>query len=364
MQENAQKNIYDAPEVNTDAIKCKGCGGNMVFDPSTQKLKCPYCNYTEDFGSDGTVEEIAIEDALKKNESWQSETSSFRCTNCGAKIHTDKSITATICPFCGTAHVVKEADLEGIKPNAVIPFKLTVADVIKNFKSWTKKKLFAPRKFKKTASTDKIKGVYMPLFTFDSQTESVYEGRIGEYKTRTVRTKNGTRTETYTEWRHVSGTLSHFFDDIYINAGKRIDSKNVYNLLPFDYASVKAYDNAYLSGFYAHHYEKDISTCWKEAREEIDKKIKDLIVSKYHCDCVDYLNVSTHHSNVTFKYILAPVYIINYSYKKKNYTIYCNGSTGKFTGKTPVSPLRVAIAVVLGIAVVVGLTFLFMYLNE
>ncbi len=358
MAENAVKEVYDAPEVDTDAIKCKGCGSNMTFDPATQKLKCSYCGYTEEFDSSSFVQEIAIEEALRKNEKWSSETTSFRCDNCGAKITAGKSETATMCPFCGTAHVVKVEDLEGIKPNVVIPFKIGKESIIEKFKTWAKKKLFAPGDFKKNTGMDKVKGVYMPVFTFDSNTNSVYEGRIGERRTRTVRTKNGTRTETYIAWRYVNGTLAHFFDDVYVNASEKLNAKTMKKLSPFDKNDNRVYSNEYLSGFYAYRYEKGIDDCWSEARGIMDKQIKQFILDKYGCDVVDYLNISTSHSSVTFKYVLLPVYLITYAYKNKAYTVYCNGSTGKIVGKTPVSPWKVALAV-LGIAVIaVGIYFL------
>ena len=53
-----------------------------------------------------------------------------------------------------------------------------------------------------------------------------------------------------------------------------------------------------------------------------------------------------------------PVYRLNYRFKKKDYNVAVNGNTGRITGKTPVSPLRVTIAVLLGLALVFGLGYL------
>ncbi len=347
--------------VSSDSVKCKSCGSNMIFDPDTQKLKCTYCGYTEDFLKSVEVEELDIENALKKNEKWSSETLVFQCDNCGAQIVAEKGQTAVLCPFCGTSHVTAVEDLEGIRPNAVLPFTISKEQVAENFRNWSKKKLFAPGEFKRTTRVDKIKGVYMPFFTFDSQTESVYEGRVGDTYTRTVQTKDGTRTETYTVWRHVSGTLSHFFDDVLINAGREGEGVNLNKLAPFDWSGIKVFENKFLTGYFARRYEKDLQTCWGNAKDVMDKELRDMIIARCHCDVVDYVNVHTRHSNVKYKYVMLPVYVINYNYKKKHYTIYANGTTGKIIGKSPVSPAKASIAGVIGAIVVAGVILLIYY---
>ena len=85
--------------------------------------------------------------------------------------------------------------------------------------------------------------------------------------------------------------------------------------------------------------------------------MRQLILNHYNCDVIDYLNVSTQHQNVTYKYILLPVYRLNYRFKKKEYPVLVNGNSSRVTGKAPVSPLRVAIAVLLGLALVLAIIY-------
>ena len=311
MEENL--NLAAEANKNVDNIKCKSCGSNMTFDPDTQMLKCAYCGYTEDFSKSSDVQEISIEDALKNNAKWNTETLVYRCDNCGARIVAEKGQTSGRCPFCSTPHVVAEEDLEGIRPNAVVPFKLSKNVISEIFKKWVKHKIFAPNDFKKKAAAENVKGVYMPFFTFDSKTDSVYEGRVGDEHTRTVKDSDGnSHTETYVVWRRVKGTFSHFFDDVLINAGTRFDGHKLNKLSPFDWSGACVYENRFLSGYVAHHYERDIQTCWGEAKTEMDNKLRQMIIASFHCDKVDYLNVKTRHSEVTYKYVMLPVYVISY----------------------------------------------------
>ena len=87
--------------------------------------------------------------------------------------------------------------------------------------------------------------------------------------------------------------------------------------------------------------------------------IKNAILRKHNCDVVGHLNTSTTHSNVTYKYVLLPIYYLNYHYKKKSYEVNVNGSTGRVLGKSPVSPLKVLIAIAVGAAAFFGLYYLF-----
>ena len=87
-----------------------------------------------------------------------------------------------------------------------------------------------------------------------------------------------------------------------------------------------------------------------------------MILGQYVYDCVGYLNVSTSHENVTYKYVMLPVWVGNYTYGRKLYNFYVNGTTGKVAGKRPVSPWKVLGLVFAGLALAAGL-FLLWYFN-
>ena len=71
---------------NSETVKCENCGSNMIFDPLTQTLKCEYCGTFVDFTKDANVKELEIQQGFENGESWQNETNSYRCENCGAKV--------------------------------------------------------------------------------------------------------------------------------------------------------------------------------------------------------------------------------------------------------------------------------------
>ena len=240
-----EKEISTTPisemEIETDNYKCRSCGSNMVFDPESGNLKCPHCQSVvalTDTIHDGENDLIVD---LGKLPQWDSETKVYKCENCGARVVLEKSETSSTCPFCSTAQVVCTEELPGIKPHAIIPYALSIQSAIEKVKAWAKKKLYAPKKFKKTITPDNMKGVYMPSFTFDSETSSVYQGRIGKTHTKTVGSGKNRRTQTYVVWRNISGTYDMFYDDVLITSGSKFAQKDLDKLAPYDTNASKKY---------------------------------------------------------------------------------------------------------------------------
>ncbi len=355
------KNEFGEEElkVSTESAKCSSCGANMVYDPERNALYCPHCGAERKFQDSSVAEERDFMSGLSADSQWKAdETTVFRCDNCGAKVVLDKRETAKFCPFCGTAHVEKVDELAGLKPNGVLPFSFGAEKALEYSKAWARKRFFAPRKFKKHLESKNVSGVYAPCFTFDSSTYSVYRGRIGTTHTRTVGSGKNQRTETYVVWRNISGSYNFKFDDVLVASGSKIGQKEIEKIQPFDTNNAKVYQEKYLLGFMAYHYDRELSDCWVTAKEKMDKSIRSSILGKYSYDRVDYLNVSTSHERVTYKYGMIPVYVGNFTFKQKLFNFFVNGNTGKTWGKYPKSFWKILLVVLLGVAAAAGLVYL------
>lgn len=362
MEDLLSKNNEDNNKnVQTTSVKCASCGANMVFDPVSQTLNCSHCGTKQSFKKDLFANEIDIISGIVSNEKWsQKDVTAYFCDNCGAKSVFSKGQTSTECPFCGTSHVTKIEEIEGVKPNGVLPFSFGEDKGVEFAKIWAKKRFFAPRKFKKNLTTKNVKGVYTPCFTFDSFTISFYTAKLGTTRYRTIGSGKDRRTESYTEWRIVRGSFSWRFDDVLITAGEKLDQKNLDKINPFDTNKSNAYDENFLLGFSAYHYDRDINDCWNDAVKIMDNQLKSLILGQYSYDKLGCINVATNHNEVTYKYVLLPVYVGNFSYNKKLYNFYVNGTNGKVYGKAPVSFLKIVFTVLTSIALI-GLIGLLIY---
>lgn len=343
-------------KVVTNMRKCNGCGSNMIFDPESQKLLCKHCGSTQSVNLTTYSREIDITSGFFMDNEWKNdENDVFECDNCGAKVVLSRGETAKECPFCRTPHVVKISGLSGVKPNAIIPFTITKEKANEYAGNWAKKGLFVSSRFKKSFKTKLLDGVYVPAFTFDSVTASSYNGKIGITKTKTVGYGKNRRTVTYTEWRMIYGNFYRNYDDILTTGGSKFGQDSLDKISPYKTNASCQYEENFLLGYMAYHYDKGFEDCWSNAKSIIDKDIRRAILSQYHYDTLGFLDVKTSHSNVTFKYVMLPVYMGNYNFKGKNYNYSINGTTGKIYGKKPISALKVLGAVLAGLSLVVGI---------
>ncbi len=348
-------------EEETKITKCPSCGANMIWSAEDGCLLCPYCETKEEIKGMASAEQ-AFETLLAVDGAWSDETHVFRCDNCGAVEILDKRDIARSCSFCGTTNIVETKELPGLKPTAVVPFRVGVEKAIEGVKKWAKKKFFAPRSFKKTVTPEGVSGIYNPAFTFDTNTYSTYSGVLGKYYYRTKKVNGKTVRERYIRYFNISGSWSMTFDDILVQASTRIEQKYIDKMQPFDTNQSSKYEPEYLSGYSATQYTKDGMSCWAEAKQTIQAKIRSAILSRYIYDIVVSLDVKTACNGITYKYLLLPVYVGHCNYRKKLYNFFVSGYNGKVAGKTPVSALRV-LGVVLGsLALIVGLGCLIMYL--
>ena len=348
--------------------KCPNCGAPLKFDPTSGKLTCSHCKSKVEFEQSKDVQErdfVEMYDFTPWNEG---DVAAYRCANCGASSVLARTTLATSCPFCGSPVVLDEKATGLVRPDSLVPFEVNEKEAVSLLSAWRKRRIFAPNRFRKHTSTKSIKGVFVPVWTFDCETVSRYNGRLGKHKTRTVRRNGKTYTETYTEWFHVSGDISSDFDDVMIAGDNNVEGKYFNEVKRIDKSKYAVYSDEYLAGYIADNYTVGPLDAYKAARRQMDEAIRNRIIYRYSADVVGYLNVDTTVISKSFKYMLFPVYVAATKYKGKLYNQYVAGfwsditkSKAHVSGTFPKSGLKIFFTVLAGIAAVVGLVFLLMY---
>lgn len=338
--------------------KCPNCSGTMDFDPATGGLHCPYCDYCEEIKGDLNDFKSAQEQDFYSAETmgncdWGVEKKTVICKNCGAQSIYDALQIAGECPYCGSNQVMEEKTEETLAPGGVVPFKVTAVQAGQNFIKWLKKKLFCPSPAKKMAKPEAFKGIYLPYWTFDADTDTNYTARYG--KTRTYKDSKG-NVHTKTDWYRTSGTYREFINDEAVPATGSEDTGILKGLEPFNTEDNVKYKPEYIAGFASERYAVGLKDAWETAKTDISYHIKSEIEKKvrseHFADQVADVIANTVYTGITYKYLLLPVWISSFMYKSKLYRFMVNGQTGKVAGKTPVSPVRVAIALALAAAVI------------
>ena len=77
----------------------------------------------------------------------------------------------------------------------------------------------------------------------------------------------------------------------------------------------------------------------------MDAKVQALAAQQVPGDTFRNLNVRADYSAQTFKHILAPVWLLSYTYGARVFQCAMNGVTGAIRGEYPKSPWKVALLV-------------------
>jgi hypothetical protein len=229
------------------------------------------------------------------------------------------------------------------------------------------KKIYGTWALKNSYQAQRMTGMYIPCWTYDSNTYSTYTAEAGEYYYVTEtdwveedgKRKMVTRQVRKIRWHFTSGDYSEFFNDILVNASKQIDNQLMSKLEPFNLSELVHYSPEFLSGFLAERYSITLKDGWNIAINKINSMIHNGIIKKIHADEVRNLNVNTAYNDIKYKHILLPIWLSAYTYKNKVYRYMINGQTGEVQGHAPVSPWKVAGLVALGLILI--LLFLWLY---
>ncbi|MEB2281941.1 hypothetical protein LAV73_18395 [Lysinibacillus xylanilyticus] len=358
----------NAKQVKLDFdAECPSCSASIEFNPETGRLACPYCGYETEIAAPEKQEEKVAQEMdfamaeERGNFNWGVEKKTVICKSCAAETIYDALQVADSCPYCGSNQVMEASAENTLAPNGVCAFEITDKQAGENFQSWIKGKWFTPRAAKESAKPDSFKGVYLPYWTFDTKTSSRYSARYGRH--RTVTDKDG-NTRTETDWYSTSGFYQEFIDDHLISATTRYDRNMMRKIEPFNLLNNKAYKPEYVSGFLSERYSIGLQDGWSQAKREISDHLNTQITSKirweHNADVVSNLHFSTTHDDITYKYLMLPIWLSSFRYKEKIYRFMVNGQTGRVGGDAPISPLRVTIAVILSLITIAIIWYFFL----
>ena len=358
------------PSVRQSHFPCVQCGAKLLFAPGTSSLKCPYCGADNVIAQSAqAVEELDYHAALRQvaQAADLQDRVTIRCPSCAAETTLDPNVSADACPFCGSPVVTEGAASKVIKPKALLPFYVTQEQADRQFRQWIAGLWFAPSKLKRLGRKEvSLSGIYVPYWTYDSNTTSDYTGQRGEYYwvTETYTTfVNGksvirTRQVRHTRWYPAAGTVRNRFNDILILAARSLPQKCTEKLEPWDLQNLVPYADEYLSGFRAETYQVQLAEGFEIAKEIMDDAIRQSIRSDIGGDEQRIHSVRTRYDDITFKHLLLPIWISAYRYKDRVFRFLVNARTGEVQGQRPWSAVKIVLlilAILAAIAATVAL---------
>jgi hypothetical protein len=344
---------------------CPACGAEAIWNPAKQALICPFCGTTSPAKLDATTGAIVEHDlavALRgigdDKRGWQTEKRYVKCQSCQAISVLDPQRQAQRCEFCGSAQLVPyEQAKDTFRPESVLPFKVPEDQARDGIRSWYGKLWLAPNALKRRALTDTVKGIYLPYWTFDARVEANWSAEAGHYYYTTETYTDGSgRTQTrqvqHVRWEPAAGHVSHFFDDDLICASVGVHPGLLREIEPFPTQELVPYDAGYVAGWVVERYQIDLITAASAARAAMDEKLRQMCAAQIPGDTYRNLVVQADYSGQTFKHILAPVWLLTYTFGTRSFQAVMNGVTGAIRGEYPKSWVKVTLLVIAIIVVV------------
>lgn len=355
--------------MNAQQFPCKNCGANLAFEPGTRVQKCDYCGFENPIiESLEPIEELDYATYLNYvtrvekagSRAAKTEDRIAHCNTCGADISLPEHTSADACAYCGSSVVMKETN-RVITPQSLLPFGLDGQKARGLFKQWLASRWFTPGDFKRKAvAASGLQGIYVPYWTFDSQTTTDYRGERGdnyfeiEPYTEIVNGEMVTRTRQVVRirWRMVGGRVRRFFDDVLVLGSRTLPRKLTQALEPWELNQLVAYDEKYLSGFRAEKYQVGLRPGFANAHQLMEGKIRRDIRRDIGGDHQRIHSLDIRHGHIRFKHILLPIWVSAYRYRKKVYRFLVNGRSGEIQGERPFSVAKILLTALLGAALI------------
>ena len=379
--------------------QCPACTGPLHYSAKSGKLECDYCGSSFDVAdiealyahkeaeaaaakqaADAKADAAAAAeteaaqaaaqsgnvggwDTSGLSSDWGADADGLRvysCPSCGAELICDETTAATSCPYCGNPTVVPGQFSGALRPDFILPFRLTKDDAVQALRAHYKGKPFLPKSFTSANHIEQIQGVYVPFWLFDGGAEgsasyrasntSVYE--TGDYEV--------TETMHYDVFR--AGSIA--FEKIPVDASSKMPDDHMDSIEPFDYAQMQPFSTAYLPGYLADKYDVSVDDSRDRAdarcRETLAQALRDTVTGYGTC-VTDHTDIRLHRGKV--HYALLPVRMLSTKWNGESFLFAMNGQTGKLVGDLPTDRGRYwgtfgAIAGVVTVALTVILQFM------
>ena len=288
----------------------------------------------------------------------------FRCQKCAAEVRTEPDQRSYVCPFCDSTYVVefRPEETGRQRPEFIIGFGVTPEAAQEKFHAWFRDNgWFRPGDLVMNAVVEKMRGVYLPFWSFTMLAQSDWAANVGEYwyrtETYTERDEKGntvtrTRQVQETEWWPLAGRHHSYQRGYLVSASRGLSQSDADSIQPYQLPALRRYEPYFLAGWLCEEYSvgrgEALQKCEQVFYERESQQVAQFLPGNTHSN----LEVRTHFSRISSDLILLPVYVLSYHYHGKLYRFVMNGQTGRFVGNKPVSWTRVLVAVGLAAAAV------------
>lgn len=303
---------------------CKNCNGILIYNSIKKSFICDSCNTQYQKEDLQSLTSNKIQDDF------------IVCESCGASNKIDTLTTSLVCDYCKTPIIIDER-ISNIK--FIIPPIINKQKALEIFKKWRKNHILAPNEFLSLNRLKKIKLTYIPYYFCN------------------VNGNSNISVNCSTISRHIEGnyeiTTTHNYE-VFLSANFKInnfynlaDSKNSFNSFsePFNITELNDFHPAYLNNINSYLPDKDFEYFIPQIKNEISNIIPNELlknITEFQNKFLQTTDTSSNINNHSIAYM--PVWLSSYkSLNGKDYFVILNAQTGKITGYSPISKIKLFI---------------------
>ena len=324
--ESPFRSAYDT----VDIVKCPRCGSDTYYDDYLDKLVCRQCGGVFDKETKAFAYSF---DARDREDAGlpEKDLREFMCRMCGTTFVTRKGTKPAGCSFCGSDDLQEQELRRQFRPDQYIPFKVSREEAVLKLREFAAGKKYVPKSYATEATMSKVTGLYVPFWLID--TDDHLDIKAGA--TRVNGENAGKRFDINVEY-------DYKLTGIPFDGGKGINDTLMEAIEPYDYALLKPFDDICLKGYIAERFNETPP----DMTQRIIKRLYTYSNQVPAYICRDYTELDIKSNNSTVgdirqRYVLLPVWFLNYEYEGVRYSFAVNGQTGKVDGDMPVSSERI-----------------------
>ena len=147
-------------------------------------------------------------------------------------------------------------------------------------------------------------------------------------------------------WVLAAGSLTHFFDDELVPGTAGVRPKLLRQIEPFPtLTDLKPYSPEFVRGWTVERHQIGLRQAEKINEQDLLQQMKALCGREVPGDTYRNPQVDAQMQSRSFKHILVPVRLVNYTYGSGSFQVVANGYTGSIVGEKPYSWVKITFAV-------------------
>jgi predicted RNA-binding Zn-ribbon protein involved in translation (DUF1610 family) len=309
--------------------RCDRCRDHL--DP--EDLFCANCGHEAPAG-----------EGEKYQPAGQIEVHRFECAGCGASLTWEVAAQALRCAFCGREALEEKETLRVPAPRRVVPFQIDQARAEAIFRDWLGQGIFRPGDLRHDSRLTEMRGLFLPYWTFEVQCSTWWTADSNE-----------TPAFANASWAPYSGGHKGRYQGVTVPASGALSLQEVTALGTYDFGTDVDYSPEALGGRPAEAFAVTRKRARLLAGEGFEERVRQDCAALVPGSRQRNLKVNPLYTGATAEPVLLPVWIMAYEYGGTVYRFLVNGQTGQADGTAPLSPWRVAAAVLfaLGLAAMI-----------